>query len=70
MSRKELRENNIRALPANLAEAVDEFENDELLMNTIGEHISSKYIEAKRLEWKEYITTVHEWEVNRYLVKY
>ena len=48
----------------------DEFERDELLMDTIGSHIAPKYIEAKRLEWLEYITTVHEWEVNRYLVKY
>ncbi|MBR2181516.1 MAG: type I glutamate--ammonia ligase, partial [Oscillospiraceae bacterium] len=70
MSKKELRENNIQALPANLSEAVDELECDELLMNTIGSHIASKYIEAKRREWKEYTSTVHEWEVNRYLIKY
>lgn len=70
MSKQELRENNIRALPANLSEAVDEFENDELLMETIGDHIAPKYIEAKRREWREYTTTVHEWEVNRYLIKY
>ncbi|MBE6911784.1 MAG: type I glutamate--ammonia ligase [Oscillospiraceae bacterium] len=70
MSRKELREANIKALPTNLFEAIEEFEADELLMNTIGGHIAPKYIEAKRREWREYITTVHEWEVNRYLIKY
>ena len=70
MSKKELRENNILSLPKNLSEAVDEFERDELLIDTIGDHISPKYIEAKRREWHEYTTTVHDWEVNRYLIKY
>ncbi len=70
MSKTELYENNIKTLPKNLSEAVDEFEKDELMLKTIGAHISSKYIEAKRREWHEYTTTVHDWEVNRYLVKY
>ncbi len=70
MSRKELRENKILSLPKNLSEAVDDFENDSLMLETIGDHISPKYIEAKRREWHEYTSTVHDWEVNRYLIKY
>lgn len=70
MSRKELKEHKILSLPKNLSEAVDDFENDPLMLETIGDHIAPKYIEAKRREWHEYTSTVHEWEVNRYLIKY
>ena len=70
MTKKELSEKNILSLPKNLSEAVDEFERDELLIETIGSHITPKYIEAKRREWHEYTSTVHDWEVNRYLIKY
>ncbi len=70
MTNEELREKNILSLPKNLSEAVDAFEKDELLLETIGDHIAPKYIEAKRREWHEYTSTVHDWEVNRYLIKY
>lgn len=70
MSEEELEKKNIRALPKNLSEAVRELERDELIMNTLGEHIAKKYVKAKKLEWREYTTTVHEWEVNKYLIKY
>ncbi len=70
MSKEELKSGKIRSLPKNLAEAIDEFKNDKLLTDTIGKHISEKYIEAKELEWREYTTKVHEWEIDKYLIKY
>ena len=33
----------------------------------LGEHLFPKYIEAKEKEWKEYHTTVSEYELNKYL---
>ena len=68
---KEERANlNIEALPADLLEAVNHFQNDDLIKNALGSHITEKLIEAKLLEWDEYRTQVFEWEINRYLTKY
>ena len=44
----------IAALPADLKEAVDELEKDPLLCEALGNHISEKYAEEKRAEWKNY----------------
>ena len=71
MCSKEERANlNIEALPADLLEAVNHFQNDDLIKNALGSHITEKLIEAKLLEWDEYRTQVFEWEINRYLTKY
>ena len=70
MSRKERKENNIASLPRNLSEAIEAMRNDTLVCDTLGEHICEKYIKAKELEWTEYTTRVHDWEVDSYLIKY
>ena len=70
MSRKEREENGIASLPRNLSEAICEMRNDSLICETLGEHICEKYIEAKELEWIDYTTRVHDWEVDSYLIKY
>lgn len=70
MTEKELCASKIDSLPKNLFEAIEEFKKDELLKATIGEHITEKYICAKELEWREYTSRVHDWEVENYLIKY
>ena len=35
----------------------------------LGEHISSKLIEAKEAEWMQYRTQVTGWEIEEYLYK-
>ncbi len=70
MSETERKANGIKKLPAHLLEAIDALEADELVSNTLGEHISLQYIQAKRNEWAEYITQVHQWELDRYLATY
>ena len=60
----------IQDLPADLYEAVRCFMKDDLIKDTLGEHLTEKLIEAKLLEWDEYRTQVFEWEINRYLTKY
>jgi glutamine synthetase len=57
----------IRELPGTLGEAIDELEKDEVICNALGEHVLSRYIEAKRSEWDEYRTQVTSWEIDRYL---
>ncbi|MGH9385475.1 MAG: type I glutamate--ammonia ligase [Vicinamibacterales bacterium] len=70
MSHRERRHLRIDDLPANLSEALDEFEKNTLMQQTLGEHIFNHFLEAKREEWGEYIRHVSPWEMNRYLGVY
>ena len=60
----------IKALPADLHEAITCFKEDALINEAMGTHISDKLVEAKTLEWDEYRTQVFDWEIKRYLTKY
>lgn len=57
----------IDSLPADINQAVNELEKDDYIMSVLGEHISSKYIKAKRHEWDAYRTSVSQWELDAYL---
>ena len=70
MDKKERKALGIASLPRNLSEAIKEMRDDKLVCDTLGEHICEKYIEAKELEWIDYTTRVHDWEVDSYLIKY
>jgi glutamine synthetase len=61
---------NIRTLPATLPEALDEMERDELVRETLGEHVFERLVEAKRGEWDEFRMRVTQWELDRYLEVY
>ena len=68
MSEEEREKAGIKYLPTSLAEAIDGLEQDALIREVLGEHISRKYNEAKKEEWKEYCAAVSSWEIDRYLV--
>ncbi len=70
MSRAARRECHIESLPKNLHEAIHALRADSLVCDTLGPHILEKYVEAKELEWEEYTSCVHPWEVESYLIKY
>ena len=57
----------ISELPRDLCEAINCFEDSEWTFDMLGEHIYTKFIEAKRQEWKEYSANVSPWEIKRYL---
>ena len=57
----------IKHLPETLHEAVREFKKSEIMKAALGEHIYPRYIEAKEKEWKEYHTSVSEYELKKYL---
>ena len=61
------KEHGIDTLPTNLGEAVDALEEDELVLDALGEHVAEKFIEAKRSEFQDYLVDVSEWELDRYL---
>jgi glutamine synthetase len=67
MSEEELKAAGIRTLPRDLGEAIDLFEQSELMREVLGEHIHSFYCENKKAEWADYIKTVTQWELDRYL---
>lgn len=70
MTEKEIKEGNIERLPASLEEAINEFEKDSFIKGVLGEHISNKYVEAKKKEWEEYVAEVSAWEIDQYLYKF
>lgn len=60
----------IEKLPENLYEAVKCLNDDKLICEVLGEHIVSKYTEAKLKEWEDYRTRVSQWEIDEYLYKF
>ncbi|MDI3299083.1 MAG: type I glutamate--ammonia ligase [Bacillota bacterium] len=67
MSPREREELGIEELPGSLGEALEELRKDPLMRETLGEHVLSRYLEAKEIEWEIYRSQVHPWEVEQYL---
>lgn len=62
--------NGIASLPASLEEAIAELKKDELMRETLGEHVFTQYILGKEAEWDEYRVQVSNWEIEKYFVVY
>ena len=60
----------IEALPGSLEEALMYLKKDKLIMNTLGEHVSSQFIAGKEAECEEYRTRVSSWEIDKYMINY
>ncbi|XGI84003.1 type I glutamate--ammonia ligase [Halorutilales archaeon Cl-col2-1] len=60
----------IDTLPSNLDEAIDALEEDDVILDALGDHVAEKFVEAKRAEWNEYKAYVSDWETERYLEKF
>ncbi|MBO5303706.1 MAG: glutamine synthetase [Lachnospiraceae bacterium] len=63
------KESQKESLPGNLGRAIEAFKQDSYIKDVLGEHISEKYVAAKRAEWENYCSQVTEWEVREYLHK-
>jgi glutamine synthetase len=61
------KERGIEALPGDFAEALKAFELDELLCRTLGGPLVEKFLEIKWKEVKDFATTVHPWELEKYV---
>ncbi len=70
LSEREKKKLKIENLPPDLYGAVRALQKDELVLATLGPHISEQLIAAKLADWQEYISIVHPWEVERYLIKH
>jgi glutamine synthetase len=67
MEAERIAEKGIKELPGTLGEAIQELEADKVVSDALGDHVLTRYVEAKRAEWDEYRTQVTSWEVDRYL---
>ena len=67
LSEDELEKKGIEHLPETLHSAVKVFKKSSLMKEVLGEHLYFKYIDAKEKEWKEYHTTVSDYELRKYL---
>ena len=59
-----------KVLPESLYDAVRYLNEDKFICDVLGEHITSKYTEAKLREWNDYKTQVTQWELDEYLYKF
>ncbi|MEJ2393304.1 MAG: type III glutamate--ammonia ligase [Candidatus Thiodiazotropha sp.] len=66
LSEAERSERGIEFLPRDLQEAVDAFEADPFVTETLGEALRNEFITYKRQEWIAYHQTISQWEIERY----
>lgn len=66
MSAHERQEAGIDSLPANLWEAIGYLKEDEIILNSLGNHIASRFIDLKEKEWNDYRIQVTPWEWDAY----
>jgi len=56
----------IGSLPGSLIEAVELTEKSKLVRDALGEHVFTKFIENKRIEWDAYRTRITDYELEKY----
>lgn len=70
LSQEEKAARGIRRLPSTLEEALTALENDSVIRETLGPHITEQYLQGKRREWNDYRNQVTQWELEHYLITY
>ncbi len=70
MKPEDLRRRNVERIPETLGEAIEAYEGSEFIKEVLGEHIYTKYLEAKKKEWQDFMAQITDWEVSEYLYKY
>ncbi len=66
LSEEEREAKGIGSLPGSLHNAIETMQSDALVMDTLGDHIGSIYVDAKLKEWNEYRMQVTPWEIDKY----
>ncbi len=69
LTEKEMKKAKIESLPSSLHQAIKEMEADPFIKEVLGDHVYSKYVEAKKAEWDNYRMQVTQWEIDEYLYK-
>jgi len=66
MNVAERKEHGIESLPGSLVEAIDLTAKSKLVKEVLGDHVFTKFIENKQIEWDNYRTWVTDYELNEY----
>ena len=67
MSETERERRGIEVLPDSLYSSLQVAEQSELVRKTLGEHVFTKFLENKYIEWDNYRVQVTEYEIDKYL---
>ncbi|MEF9864448.1 MAG: type I glutamate--ammonia ligase [Christensenellaceae bacterium] len=70
LTKEEKIKHQIKQVPQNLQEAIEDFEQDALMSEVLGKSTFGKYLKGKKVEWSDYSMHVHNWEREQYLTKY
>ena len=70
MAPEEMKSRNVERIPETLGDAIEAFDGDWFMKDVLGDHIYTKYLEAKEKEWRDFRAQVTDWEVSEYLYKY
>lgn len=62
MTDEEIRTLGIEELPQTMGEALEAFEGSTFAREVLGDHIYTKYLEAKSAEWKKFRAEVTDWK--------
>ena len=57
-------------LPYSLGGAIEATEESDLVRNALGEPLFNAFITSRKQEWASYLTSVSQWEMDRYLSVY
>ncbi|UPW01489.1 type I glutamate--ammonia ligase [Halorussus gelatinilyticus] len=60
----------ITTLPGSLDTALEALEEDDVVREALGDHVTEKFVEAKRADYADYKTHVSSWEKEKYLEKF
>ena len=66
MTDEEIKKAKIKRLPTNLMEALEEFQNDRVLMEGIGKDAANLFIEKKTDEWHQYMGEITDLDYRFY----
>jgi glutamine synthetase len=70
MTEEERHANNIVDLPSTLHNALKALKKDDVILNSLGEHLAASFLEGKRIEWEAYRQDVSQWERKQYFEQY
>ncbi|WKB34805.1 type I glutamate--ammonia ligase [Terrilactibacillus sp. S3-3] len=70
MDQEEREKLGIHDLPATLKEAIEVMNADPIITAALGDHVLSRFNEAKEIEWDMFRLKVHPWEREQYLQLY
>jgi glutamine synthetase len=62
LSESERTDRSIERYPETLAEALDALADNEVLREALGDPIVDSYVTIKRAQWKEYNSSLSDWE--------